>query len=424
MSKDQKDTSIFRKEALTAYASSSRIDSSIKIVKPKHWIMGIILSLIISFGLAWIFYGSVSISVNGKGILVPAKGALFNAVAPEGATRLISLAVSIGDKVTKGTVIAKLESPNLQDELNAGQTHLKKLLSEQSNLSKRYENELKQEEQLIETKHNILLKTKESQTRHLQETENLLKIKTQAQKKGIISKLLVFQTTDKYYQITKEIERTNGSLHENKIKITEFKREWAQRLLSLNLKVLEQRYKVDLLSSKLASSNEVLSPIKGVVTSINVSIGEKIDGGEIVATIVPDKKDLEAIIYVPAAEGKRIKAKMKILVSPTIIKKEEYGSIVGTVRFVSSFPSTEKDMLAVLHNEALVKSFIEEGAPITLRATLFTSNKTYSSYQWTSTLGPDQIISAGTLVNAQITIKKVKPIVLIIPAMKKLMEID
>jgi len=109
---------------------------------------------------------------------------------------------------------------------------------------------------------------------------------------------------------------------------------------------------------------------------------------------------------------------MTVLISPTNIKKEEFGSIKGKVALVSPFPSTPKGMLARLQNEALVKYFSQKGAMIAVRIQLITDPTNPSGYEWTSVAGSEQTISAGTLVNSMITVKKQKPLSLIIPSFK------
>jgi len=87
---------------------------------------------------------------------------------------------------------------------------------------------------------------------------------------------------------------------------------------------------------------------------------------------------------------------------------------------VSPFPSTAKGMESILQNEKLVSEFLEEGSPIAIRAILTPNKNNPSGYEWTSSDGPESLISAGTLVKAMITVKEQKPISLLIPAAKKL----
>lgn len=127
-----------------------------------------------------------------------------------------------------------------------------------------------------------------------------------------------------------------------------------------------------------------------------------------------------AILYVRAELGKQIEAGMEVQVTPTFIKREEYGSIKGTVAEVSDLPVNAKRIQAVLQNENLVRSFSEDKAPFEIRVILQKDPETRSGFAWTSSKGPDQTITLGTIVGARIVIKRQPPITLLVPALKKL----
>ena len=54
---------------------------------------------------------------------------------------------------------------------------------------------------------------------------------------------------------------------------------------------------------------------------------------------------------------------MQVRIEPSTVKREEFGTMVGTVVTVSDFPITPQGMAAVLHNDNLVTRFSNDGAP-------------------------------------------------------------
>ena len=68
---------------------------------------------------------------------------------------------------------------------------------------------------------------------------------------------------------------------------------------------------------------------------------------------------LEAIIFVPAGLGKKIRVGDAVEVAPDTVRRQEHGFIRGEIRSVSEMPCTDQSMLAELKNPALVSSFIE-----------------------------------------------------------------
>ena len=67
----------------------------------------------------------------------------------------------------------------------------------------------------------------------------------------------------------------------------------------------------------------------------------------------------EAIVFVPAGMGKRVRVDDAVEVAPDTVHRQEHGFIRGVVRSVSEIPATEMAMLAELKHKALVGSFVE-----------------------------------------------------------------
>ena len=128
---------------------------------------------------------------------------------------------------------------------------------------------------------------------------------------------------------------------------------------------------------------------------------------------------LEAVLYIPAGEGKKIRPGMEVRVSPSTVKTEEFGYILAKVKNVEEFPSTPEGMQSVLRNDTLVSSLSGEGAPIEVVAELIVDSSTSSGFKWTSSGGPDSGVFSGTLCDSAIVIEKKRPIGLVIPILKK-----
>ena len=128
------------------------------------------------------------------------------------------------------------------------------------------------------------------------------------------------------------------------------------------------------------------------------------------------------MIYLAPQDGKRVKKDMSALVVPTTVKKEEYGGIQGRVTYVSPFPVTPQSMQAILQNEELVENFSKDGAPIAVRIRLARDSNTFSGLKWSSSKGPEQEITPGTLMRGRITVREQSRFSLVIPALKKVIE--
>ncbi len=127
-------------------------------------------------------------------------------------------------------------------------------------------------------------------------------------------------------------------------------------------------------------------------------------------------RELTVVTFVPAADGKRVEVGMPVQISPSTVKREEYGFLEGKVIFVAKYPSTPEGMMRVLRNNELVRQLAGLGAPIEVRAEL---RKERGVYKWSSNKGMKEVDS-GTLCANSVIVATQRPISLVIPAFKKL----
>ena len=128
---------------------------------------------------------------------------------------------------------------------------------------------------------------------------------------------------------------------------------------------------------------------------------------------------LEAVVYFSPLTGKQIERGMKAQISPSIVKREEYGFMEGTVAEVDRYPSTFSDIMNTLQNENLARMLAADAAPIKIKVNLITDSDTPSGYAWSSRNGPPIEIDSGTISSVTVTVKEQPPITLVIPVLKK-----
>jgi HlyD family secretion protein len=113
---------------------------------------------------------------------------------------------------------------------------------------------------------------------------------------------------------------------------------------------------------------------------------------------------------------------MKAIVYPSTVQKNEYGGIYGKVINISAYPAHPASMLSILQDEELVKKFNRLGPSFSVAIILKQDASTYSGFAWSSSLGPHQSITPGTLVTARVTVEERHPISLLFPALRSLIE--
>jgi len=175
------------------------------------------------------------------------------------------------------------------------------------------------------------------------------------------------------------------------------------------------------LRKELEIAADVVSPYSGEVTELRVAPGSAVTAGEPILTIQPDLDQLDVLVYVPSVMAKQIHAGLEAQISPSTVRREEYGYLRGEVTSVADYPATPAALMRNFQNEPLVGS-LTGGGPVTeLHVRLIADNRTPSGYRWSSPLGPRIKLSSGTLVSAQIVTKRQPPISLVIPQVKEML---
>lgn len=106
----------FRESASNQYATFEQIDSLMHVIRPSGWLWLVVVSIISLTVIFWSVAGSIVTRVHGEGIVVHEGGIVGNVLAPE-AGRLIRYTVHSGDKVKKGQLVAEIDQPLLQQEV-------------------------------------------------------------------------------------------------------------------------------------------------------------------------------------------------------------------------------------------------------------------------------------------------------------------
>lgn len=177
------------------------------------------------------------------------------------------------------------------------------------------------------------------------------------------------------------------------------------------------------LKNKLAETSVIISQKSGRVTEVNVAIGDRVELGTSVASIVDEGKDestLKAVFYVPVASGKKLKAGMKTKISPSIVQEEEYGCILGRVVSVSEYPVSVKTAEQKLGNSKIAESYAGNNVCLEVMAELEVNKKTDSGYHWTTEDGPPLKLENGTVCRAFVIVDTQRPIEKVFPRMKSL----
>jgi HlyD family secretion protein len=106
---------LFRHEALARLSSPERLDELLQIIRPRHWLAVLTFAALISAALVWAVLARVPTMVTGSGVLMRPRQ-LVDVQVP-GSGRLETLAIRVGDVVTKGDILGRIDQAELRQKL-------------------------------------------------------------------------------------------------------------------------------------------------------------------------------------------------------------------------------------------------------------------------------------------------------------------
>jgi HlyD family secretion protein len=415
-----KEQQIFRKVALDRLASPEQLDQLLPVTDRRGWIALAGLGTALVAALVWAVVGRIPQNVNGTGILIKSGGVLD--VLPVASGLITDVAVSVGDSVLEGEVVARIAQP----EVSARLRQAKALLAE---LRERHE-------QLVQFGDKNLMLQAENLARARAAVEQSIaggrdvtrwsarkaKIQSRLVRQGILLKETLLETLQKQQAAAEQISRGKSELAQISVKELELRNQQKQHIAESQAKVADTDRLVQVTARELETRSRVVTPHTGRILEILVNQGMVAATGEPVMRLDlagRTVRGLEAIIFVPSSQGKQVRVGMTVMIAPATAKKEEYGMMLARVTAVSDFPTTLKGMQRVLKNERLVDTLVGTDAPYEVRADLIVDPTTVSQYRWSSSKGPPEKIRSGTLASADIAVSYRRPIQLLLPLFRK-----
>ncbi|HET7460164.1 MAG TPA: NHLP bacteriocin system secretion protein [Longimicrobium sp.] len=411
---------IFRKVSLDRLSSPEQLDELMHTTSPRGWIALAALWLLLGVGIAWGFVGELPESVVGSGILTRAGGVLE--VVNQAPGRVTDLNVRVGDVVRAGQEVAVVEQPTLRAQLDEARQQLAALQNEQAQgLGYRAADAELQRARMGQQRAS-LQGTIDASREVVASLEERMHAQEQLVEQGLITRSTLLATRQQYDQAREKVRTAQAQQADLEVQRLGHDFELDERQRDAGRRLEQQRAEVARLEREYRRAAEVTSPYAGRVLELIAEPGKMVGTGDPVLTL--DRagrgaRELEAVVYVPAQFGKRVRPGMRIQVAPATVRSEEFGMITGRVTSVSAYPATPRGMQRMLKNDQLVTALSGGGAPYEVHATLAIDPKTPSGFRWTSSHGPPLAIQSGTLAGAQVIVDSQRPIARVIPLLRR-----
>ncbi|MTI81653.1 MAG: NHLP bacteriocin system secretion protein [Firmicutes bacterium] len=409
---------LFRKVSLERLSSPEQLDQMVTVTTPKAWLAFLAIGALLVTALTWGFFGSIPTKVYGQGILLKS-GGIYNLAHVSGG-QITDIRVKAGDYVQKGDIVARVEQHQLVEQINDFKNQLQQLKATQEITTggggEGIQSELIQLNQFYSR-----IESSQTNSTLAEEYNNIKYELISAKIKLLQDKINAASQQDylnKHVNSGEDLSKAknNYELLELEVKASEAT---VDRLLStITAKIATLEEKINDLQHELEYKSNIVSDEEGQVLEVKINEGDIIQPGSSIISLEEtgdEVKGLELVMYIPAEEGKKILPGMEAQVSPTIVKKEEYGYLLGRVVSVSDYPATFQGMMRILGNEELVNKLAGQSTALEVRIDLVVDEDTVSGYKWSTPQGPPIKITSGTLCSGSVTINEQKPISLVFP---------
>jgi HlyD family secretion protein len=429
--------SIFREAALERLSTPERLDQGLTVVGSASWALLAGLTVLVIGGLIWSVLVVVPVTVKGEGILLSPGGVLGVTSATPG--RVTQFLAQTGDTIKVGQIVAQLDQPELRQQLATAEGELKDAQDERRRVAEFQQSKMAAQQVVMVQKRQALDENITYLVRNIDLLEQRGKVEDDLLVKGLVTQDKVLQGKIDLGHQQEELARDRTSLKDLDNEETKTRADNEHELLNVDLKIATAQRKASALADRYRIESSVVSPYNGNVAEVQVNPGELVERGTSLFTLVPKDSGedsagpaeapngpaigpLVAVLYVAPTFGKQVRTGDLVQVAVSTARREEFGFIVGRVRTVAEIPSTAEGMERVLKNKQLVQTMSKNAAPFEIEAELYADPTTKSGYRWSSSRGPNLKINSGTPVSADIEVRDLPILGLVIPQTRTLLE--
>ncbi|MTJ83697.1 MAG: NHLP bacteriocin system secretion protein [Telmatospirillum sp.] len=419
---------IFRQSSLDHLSTPEQLDQVMRVTSPASWSVLLTLAVVILGAVLWGVFGFVPIKVSGRGILI-SPGGVLDVVSASGG-RVGRFTVKPGDQVKAGQIVAEIAQPDTENQLQIARGEVEDAKRQLAKIIEFQDRSTTLQKGYLKQKRDVLLQQEgflNDRLRWLRERET---IETELNAKGLLerrrlvdTKIDINSTREAIAQAENDVRHLD--LDENNLEVTKEKERIDQEI-----RISDLERKATTLQERLQRTSTLISPYSGTIVELKVNEGEVIGNGSALFSLLPREQaregdggqtagPLEARLYVRPEDGKKIRPGMVAEITPSTVKREEFGFIEGIVTAVATIPSSEEGMMRTLKNRQLVQDLSGGGAPFEITVKL-TPDPSGAGYKWSSAARPSNEINPGTLAEGRIRVRQIRLIGLLDPALGRL----
>ena len=419
---EQTSSQKYRKAVLQMHPSPERLNELITVSRPTGWLALSVVILLLSGIMAWSILGRLPTNVTGTGIMLSEGGRLYEiTVLTDGALR--NIAVRVGDRVEPGQLLAEVTQADAERELRGARiqladrvTDLSRAISYRDEEAALRRESITRQQEALELRVRLGRQREETIRQRIQTTEVLFRDR-------IITQSELLNLQQELALILQDISNVNSEYARLEAEELQINNTSARRIREAEAAMGEAGRRVNTLEEALEETSRLVAPVAGEVKEMRALQGARMRAGQSVLALESRGTGLEAVVFLPPSIGSRVKSGMPVRVATSNAPREQYGTVMAQVVSVSDFPMSFEAIQASVRNDSLARSFMERGPPYEAIVRLERDPATSSGYRWTSGKGVSVVLTSGTTLTADVTIEFRRPIEMVIPTLRDLLNL-
>ena len=370
----------------------------------------------------WVLFWPVPTEVVGRGVMIVPGGSRVIDARAEG--QILSIAVKVGQTVSKGQPLITMYLPTLDQELRRQEHDLLQLIGINGNLNQRDGVRLESARRVRDTS---LAKLQSERLRlgRLRRTYNqkVADFRLLA-RRDVVAPLSeeVVATEDRATQLDVAIENL-------RIRDKEVVDAYEKVKLEIDTEQQRRQYRIDdtrrqikVTKARLGYEGTLLADRPGQILDLQVVRGQTVKPGQRLGTLGGKPGDtLFAVAYFPPADARRLPIGLPMEVVPDWNERGRFGGLLGQVQRVSLLPATREDVDTTMGNPQLAEALVKGGPVMRADIALARGSRSFDGYRWTLSRGSSVFpIREGLTLKAHGYVEWRTPISYVLPVLREL----
>lgn len=415
-----------RNPSLERLISPDRTDVLPSVNHPPRRLFVTGTALLAVLACAWLMLGAVDTRIKGRCILLNPQGMDNLTASVEG--RVDGLSIKTGERVAAGQVLATLVRPEFTARLNKAQARLEELNARRNAASPLIDRSARLGRGAAASELATLAERLRTGAERQQQAQRRVQSQQALFEQGLATRQSLLAAQDQQERLA-----IDQAVLQSRARQLSFQDQEEQRGLDgergqLAMQVAEAERELALLRKQQHELMQVRAPHAGTVIEVKTQNGLALAQGGEIATIersdgndtgtAPARAPLMALVFVRAAEGKLVRGGMTAEITPTNVKRQEFGYIRANIASVADFPSSRAAIAQRLGNTDVAHELAGAGVATQLQATLLA--RPDGTYQWSGAARLPPTVYSGSMCGAEIVVREQHPIDLLWPMLKKI----